>query len=1041
MKWEERFSKTEKECGGMPFWAWNCHVERETALRQIGYFEEMGMGGFVIHSRTGLDLPYLGAEFMELVQACVKAAVDRGMKVWLYDEDRWPSGFAGGLVTKNREYRARYLVFTPWSGGREPENSRHKKNGRLDLTPHGGGKLWGRYAVFVHHGRLIDYRMIEPGKRETLKSGEEIWYLYEEEMEENVWFNNQTYMDTLNPDAVNCFLEVTYEAYKRALGDVFGREVTAIFTDEPQFVHKRFPEYEDSREPVILPYTSGMELEFERRFGFSFLERLPELLWDTGDDRSGEIRYFYHRFVGELFAETYCDKLGAWCRSHGIALTGHMKGEDTLETQAASLGEAMRHYRQFQIPGVDVLCDRRLYTTVKQAQSASRQMGRNQVASEEYGVTNWDFDFAGHKMQGDWQAALGVTGRVHHLAWMSMEGEAKRDFPASIFYQSPWYREYATLERYFSRIRMAMETGRPVVHIGVIHPIESFWMVYGGADHKREREWQETQFQELAEWLLFGLLDFDYISEGLLADMPEGENGLHFGEMCYQVILIPELLTLRKSTLERLWKFQQDGGKVVFLGRIPEFVEARRSDGVKHLAEHSLFLKMKQHRILEVLEPQREVEILDNEGRRSGGFLYQLRTYGDERWLFVANGRKPPNRDEPKSQVWDIMVKGVFRIELWDAMNGTVIPVEAEKIWRENQVWTVIRTFMTDQDSLLLRLEADREYRGAFQTIHKYSIITTEENLEFIQSLTADACNREEPNVLMLDQACYCLDDNEWQGTEEVLRIENKIRKILGYPQKMEAYAQPWGTKGRQELTPPHTVTMRFEITSKIPVLSSFLAVERPREKEFFWNGTLIQAEDIGYYVDESIRRIRLPQFPAGTHHLTVKVPFHPDTSLEWMYLSGDFGVDVHNRTAVIVPPPPFPCYGSLAARGMPFYGGSIIYQSKIKVEEGEYVLEVTKFRAPLLAVSVDGKRAGIIAFAPYRLCLGLLSGMHEIEICAFGNRINTFGPVHNSEKENTWFGPGAWRTDGEKYCYAYQLQETGILEAPRLYRKQQKVV
>ena len=78
------------------------------------------------------------------------------------------------------------------------------------------------------------------------------------------------------------------------------------------------------------------------------------------------------------------------------------------------------------------------------------------MLSELYGVTNWDFDFRGHKLQGDWQAALGVTVRVPHLTWTSMAGEAKRDYPASIGSQSPWYREYSYLEDHFARVTTAM---------------------------------------------------------------------------------------------------------------------------------------------------------------------------------------------------------------------------------------------------------------------------------------------------------------------------------------------------------------------------------------------------------------------------------------------------------------------------------------------------------------------------------------------------------------------------------------------------------
>ena len=66
--------------------------------------------------------------------------------------------------------------------------------------------------------------------------------------------------------------------------------------------------------------------------------------------------------------------------------------------------------------------------------------------SELYGVTSWSFDFRRHKLQGDWQAALGITLRVPHLSWVSMKGEAKRDYPASINYQSRGVRNIKQLK-------------------------------------------------------------------------------------------------------------------------------------------------------------------------------------------------------------------------------------------------------------------------------------------------------------------------------------------------------------------------------------------------------------------------------------------------------------------------------------------------------------------------------------------------------------------------------------------------------------------
>ena len=125
--------------------------------------------------------------------------------------------------------------------------------------------------------------------------------------------------------------------------------------------------------------------------------------------------------------------------------------------------------------------------------------------SEIYGVTNWDFDFRSHKLAGDWQAALGVTTRVHHLNWVSMEGEAKRDYPAPIGYQSTWYKEYPMIEDHFSRLNTALTRGKPHVRVAVIHPVESYWLHWGPKEQTQLiRDELDEKFRNLADWLLFG---------------------------------------------------------------------------------------------------------------------------------------------------------------------------------------------------------------------------------------------------------------------------------------------------------------------------------------------------------------------------------------------------------------------------------------------------------------------------------------------------------------------------------------------------------
>ncbi len=164
-----------------------------------------------------------------------------------------------------------------------------------------------------------------------------------------------------------------------------------------------------------------------------------------------------------------------------------------------------------------------------------------------------------------------------------MEGEAKRDYPACIGYQSPWYREYKMIEDYFARLNTALVRGTPVVRIGVIHPIESYWLKWGSEETTyADRMEMEEKFNHLIEWLLYGNLDFDYISESLLEKTyHQDTDGFGVGRMKYEVVLVPDCLTLRANTVEAFERFSEAGGHIIFIGKIPEYVAAVKNDRVK----------------------------------------------------------------------------------------------------------------------------------------------------------------------------------------------------------------------------------------------------------------------------------------------------------------------------------------------------------------------------------------------------------------------------------------------------------------------------
>jgi hypothetical protein len=87
----EHFANAPAEYRGAPLWSWNSKLVWTDLEDQIDKLQEMGMGGFTMHSRVGLDTPYLGPEFMSMVKKSTAYAREKGMKACLYDEDRWVS--------------------------------------------------------------------------------------------------------------------------------------------------------------------------------------------------------------------------------------------------------------------------------------------------------------------------------------------------------------------------------------------------------------------------------------------------------------------------------------------------------------------------------------------------------------------------------------------------------------------------------------------------------------------------------------------------------------------------------------------------------------------------------------------------------------------------------------------------------------------------------------------------------------------------------------------------------------------------------------
>ncbi len=1016
---DELFRNPTCEYRGTPFWAWNSDLKAEELCRQIEIFKKMGLGGFHMHVRTGMSTNYLSDEFMALIKCCAEKADKEHMLAWLYDEDRWPSGAAGGLVTKEEKYRARCLLMTTVPCENDNDQLKYLDS-RAEGGRNGKGRLIACYDIILdENGFLKKYKKIaEDEEAEGTK-----WYAYIKIHTSSPWYNNQSYLDTLNPEAVKRFVEVTHEKYKEKIGEYFGGVVPAIFTDEPQFTRKKVLDNSTDLDDILMPWTDNIPETYMAQYGEDIMASLPEIFWELPEGKASVTRYHYHDHIAERFAQAFADVCGAWCRENGIALTGHMMEEPSLRSQTAALGEAMRSYRGFDLPGIDMLCASFEFTTAKQAQSAVHQYGREGMLSELYGVTGWDYDFRGYKLHGDWQACHGVTIRVPHLSWYAMGGEAKRDYPASIHYQSPWWEQFSYLEDHFARVNAAMTRGKPVVKVGVIHPVESFWLHWGPNDKTALiRENMDKKFFDVTDWLVKGSIDFNFISESLLPSLCENASApLKVGEMAYDAIVVPECETLRSSTLERLEKFRADGGKLIFMGSAPVYENGIPSERGRELFEKSTVISYDKAKLLTALDDNRTVTLRLANGTLTENFIYQLRQDKNSKWLFISRCREPYNKDIVDRSDLRISVKGIYTPYVYDTISGDIGKIACEY---KNDC-TVISKSLYDYDSLLLRLdEGESDLIGnSFDNENLSQAVVTPAFVPYTLS---------ERNALLLDMAEFAVDGGEFKHTEEILILDNICRKILGFKERGGHVAQPWVLD--KEII-EHSITLRFTVNSQIDYSGAELALEDAEKAKITFNGEDVANTVTGWYVDKDIKTVALPEIKKGENILEITLPIGETTNTEWCYILGDFGVSLAGRAAVITKLPEKLAFGSIIGQGLPFYGGNITYH--LEAEGNALCIQATRYRGALISVAVDGEEQGKIVYPPYILDVdGLSDGTHKIDITLFGNRYNGFGPVHLTDVKHSWHGPGAWRSDEECWSYEYVLRDVGILASPVINQK-----
>lgn len=538
MDYISKVKEQQLEYGGIPFWSWNDKLVPEELRRQINVMHDLGMKGYFMHARGGLETEYLSDDWYDCIKACVDEGKKLDMESWAYDENGWPSGFGGGKVLDDPYNFAEFVKF-------EESEIFPDTEAKAAPTPMVLG-------VYVREGdgvRKVEKPLSEGAKYIIIKLN-----------------YDPSYVDVLDKKVIAEFIKVTHEDYKARLGDDFGKAMPGFFTDEPQYYR-----YET-------PWSKILPDEFKKRYGYDIFEKLPALFIDF--EGAKEYRYDYYYLIHDLFMNAFAKQIYDWCDKNGAKLTGHAVEESTLNMQMWCAGGVMPFYEFEHMPGMDYL-GRGIQTDLapKQLGSVAAQLGKKKVLTETFACCGWDVSPTELKRIADLQYSAGVNVMCHHLYAYSIRGQRKRDYPANYSEHLPWQNAFGDFVKYYNRLGLTLSMGKENVKCLIIHPIHSCYLDYKRIEDRATTEELDSGIVKIMSYFSDRQISYHFGDETLIRKYGTVENGkFKVGLMTYDYVVLPKIYTIDSSTASLLKDLLAEGGKVAFFDGKPDRIDGRVAD-------------------------------------------------------------------------------------------------------------------------------------------------------------------------------------------------------------------------------------------------------------------------------------------------------------------------------------------------------------------------------------------------------------------------------------------------------------------------------
>lgn len=464
----KRFSSYEP----VPFWFINDNFDKDEIILQLDCMKGIGISAFFLHVRDGIVEEGYGTElFFNNVKFIIEKAKERDIKVWLYDEDSYPSGNLGGKIVIDRPELQAYALKVIKVDVNEKGVARkvlgrvkglygyivETNNGKekvkvLDENFGTIRKNWYKAEVdrvYCSDLQDLSYKHLRGETNYTeivfetkAPRGCEVFVAYLEPVFVDQRFSAMA--DCLNIETTKIFINNTHEKYRKYVGEYFGKEIPGIFLDEPNV-------------GGILPYTEALPKRFFSDYGYRLENYYYKLCSEYQGDKA-KLRRDYAKTCNDLFSENFVAPIKEWCKKNNLIMTGHYGGEELLFWQMFVGQNVYKNSKVSDIPGYDIITYNigsakrpMLLAGANMVVSAATHAKKQTVLSECFALFPFDMGYEGLKREGDWLFVNGINKLVPHAFHYGYSAFQRADAGKSFFFQDAKFDEYIKFAEYAGR--------------------------------------------------------------------------------------------------------------------------------------------------------------------------------------------------------------------------------------------------------------------------------------------------------------------------------------------------------------------------------------------------------------------------------------------------------------------------------------------------------------------------------------------------------------------------------------------------------------